>query len=175
MKTKIISFIFLLTLSLGYSQTKVGTIDSELIIGLMPETKKVLDLLSNYATRLDSTYQIKYKDYQDKVEAYKKNEKTFSKDYNKIKMDEIVDIEKELQQNQTNANKLIQMKRNELMRPLYKKLRGVIEEVSKAGGYTQILTTTGNEFAFIDSNYDITQKVLDKLGLKLPEPKKEKK
>ena len=63
---------------------------------------------------------------------------------------------------------MIQLKRNELLRPLYKKISDAITEIAKAEGYTQILTTSGNEFAYVDERFDITQKVMDKLGVKLP-------
>jgi outer membrane protein len=157
---------------LATGQTKVGSIDSELIIGLMPETKKVLSMLGDYAQRLDSSYQIKVTEYQEKVAAFQKLGPEVSDNFKKVKVDEIAELEKGLQTSQSNGNKLIQLKRDELMRPLYKKLREVIAEISKANGYTQILTTTGNEFAYIDEKYDITKAVMDKLGLKIPEPKK---
>ena len=173
MKTKVLALLCFLFVSIGNAQSKVGSIDSELIVGIMPETKKVLDLLSKYAKRLDSTYQIKVKEYQGKVTAFQ-NLGDVSDAFKKIKVDELQQLEKGLKQNQTTANKLIQLKRNELMRPLYKKLSGVISEISKAEGYTQVLTTTGNEFAYIDENFDITKKVMDKLGLKMPEPPKKK-
>jgi outer membrane protein len=171
MKLRIFAVAFLLTSVLAAGQTKVGSIDSELIIGLMPETKVVLKRLSEYANKLDSSYQVKVKEYQDKITAFQKLGDV-SDNFKKIKVDEITELEKGLQTSQDNGNKLIQLKRNELMRPLYKKLRGVIAEVSKAGGYTQILTTTGNEFAYIDEQYDITKQVMDKLGIKIPEQEK---
>ena len=174
MKSRIFAVAFLLTSVLAAGQTKVGSIDSELIIGLMPETKVVLTRLSDYAKKLDSSYQIKVQEYQEKVAAFQKLGSDVSDNFKKIKVDEITELEKGLQTSQDNGNKLIQLKRNELMRPLYKKLRGVIAEISKAGGYTQILTTTGNEFAYIDEQYDITKKVMDKLGIELPK-KEEKK
>jgi outer membrane protein len=172
MKSRIFAVAFLLTSVLAAGQTKVGSIDSELIIGLMPETKVVLTRLSDYAKKLDSSYQIKVKEYQEKVTAFQKLGSDVSDNFKKIKVDEITELEKGLQTSQDNGNKLIQLKRNELMRPLYKKLRGVIAEISKAGGYTQILTTTGNEFAYIDEQFDITKQVMDKLGIKMPEPEK---
>jgi outer membrane protein len=138
----------------------------------MPETKKVLSMLGDYAQRLDSSYQIKVTEYQEKVAAFQKLGPEVSDNFKKVKVDEIAELEKGLQTSQSNGNKLIQLKRDELMRPLYKKLREVIAEISKANGYTQILTTTGNEFAYIDEKYDITKAVMDKLGLKIPEPKK---
>ena len=89
--------------------------------------------------------------------------------FKKIKLDEISELEQKLQQSQQNGNQLIQLKRNELLRPLYKKVGDAITVIAQADGYTQILTTSGNEFAYADEKFDLTQKVMDKLGVKLPE------
>ncbi len=171
MTLRLLTIALLFTSLFATGQTKVGTIDSELIVGLMPETKKVMTRLVDYSKRLDSSYQVKVKEYQDKVAAFQKLGEV-SDNFKKIKVDEIAELEKGLQTSQTNGNKLIQLKRDELMRPLYKRLRSVIGEIAKANGYTQIMTTTGNEFAYIDEKFDITKLVMDRLGLKLPEPKK---
>ena len=60
------------------------------------------------------------------------------------------------------------LKRDELMRPLYTMLSEAIATVAKENGYTQILTITGNEFAYIDSKFDITELVLKNLGITIP-------
>ena len=172
MKLRILTVALFLTSMFATGQTKVGSIDSELIVGLMPETKVVVTRLGDYGKKLDSSYQIKVVEYQQKVAAFQKLGTDVSDNFKKIKVDEITELERGLQQSQENGNKLMQLKRNELMRPLYKKLRGVIAEVSKADGYTQILTTTGNEFAYIDEKFDITKKVMAKMGLKMPPPPK---
>lgn len=171
MKLRLLTIALLFTSLFATGQTKIGTIDSELIVGLMPEIKTVMNRLGDYAKKLDSSYQIKVKEYQDKVAAFQKLGDV-SDNFKKIKVDEIAELERGLQTSQDNGNKLIQLKRNELMRPLYKRLREVIGEIAKANGYTQILTTTGNEFAYLDEKFDITQMVMDKLGLKIPEKKK---
>ncbi len=51
------------------------------------------------------------------------------------------------------------------MRPIYKKLNSIITAIAKEDGYSQILTTDRNEFAYFDENFDITKKVLLKLGI----------
>lgn len=169
---KALFFICTLFTIISYSQTKVGTANTELIVGLMPETKKVLTLLNDYGKRLDSAYQIKIKEYQDKVASYQKLEATVSKEYQQIKLKELTDLEDGLKKSRATGNQLVQLKRNELMRPLYKKLSDVISEIAKEQGYTQILTSTGNEFAYIDEKYDITKLIIDKLGIKPEEDKK---
>lgn len=155
------------------AQTKVGSVNSELIVGIMPEMKKVVADLGLYAQKLDSSYQEKVAEYQGKVDAFQKLGDV-SDNFKKIKYDEITELEQGLQKSQQNGNQLIQLKRNELLRPLYQKISDAINEIAKAEGYTQILTTSGNEFAYVDERFDITQKVMDKLGVKLPEKKDKK-
>ncbi|NJN50083.1 MAG: OmpH family outer membrane protein, partial [Polaribacter sp.] len=84
---------------------------------------------------------------------------------------EIAALEDEVRKYQDNGTKLMQLKQNELMRPLYAKLNEAIDAIAKANGYTQVLTSSGNDFAYIDLKYDITKLVLDKLGIKEPENK----
>tara|TARA_R110001632_G_scaffold29662_8_gene78606 strand:+ start:3579 stop:4097 length:519 start_codon:yes stop_codon:yes gene_type:complete len=172
MKLKIVLIALCFTGFFANGQTKVGTINSEFIVGLMPETKQVLTRLNDYAVRLDSSYQVKLADYQGKVAAFQKLDPSLSANFKKIKVDEITEMEESLQQNQQNGNKLIQLKRDELMRPLYKILRETIAEIAKAESYTQIITSSGNELAYVDETYDITQKVMAKLGIKMPPVKK---
>ena len=65
----------------------------------------------------------------------------------------------------------MELKQNELMRPLYKKLNEAVDQVAKEKGFTQILTVQGNQFAYMDEKFDITKLVMDKLGVKAPEIK----
>ncbi len=67
---------------------------------------------------------------------------------------------------------LLGLKRDELMRPSYIKLSDMIAIVSKENGYTQVLITTGNQFAYLDANFDITELVIEKLGIVIPKPTK---
>ena len=64
------------------------------------------------------------------------------------------------------TRELMQLRRGEYMRPLYKKIADVVEQVAKENGYTQILTTTGNQFAYFDQKHDITKLVMEKMGIK---------
>ena len=171
MRLKLFTITFVLTSFFAIGQTKVGSVNSELVVGLMPEMKIVVNKLDGYAKKLDSSYQIKVKEYQEKIAAFQKLGDV-SDNFKKIKVDEISELERGLKSSQDNGNQLITLKRNELLRPLYRRLSEVISEIAKAEGYTQILTSTGNEIAYADERYDITQKVMDKLGLKLPEQKK---
>lgn len=171
MKSKItILFIaFLSTISIA--QTKTGTINSDYIINIMPEAKIVVKKTQEYGARLDSSFSIKMKEYQDKVADFKEKEKEMGDLMKKTMIKELTGLEQNMNQYQNNGKKLMQLKQNELMRPLYKKLSDAIKVVVKEHGYTHILTISGNEFAYVDEKYDITKLVMAKLGVKEPEVK----
>jgi len=168
MKSKILFICIALLSTVAIAQSKVGTIDSDYIIGLMPETKVVLKRSQDYGAKLDSSFNIKLKVYKTKVDAYKKNENTLGALAKQANIKELTELEADIKTYQENGNKLMQLKKSELMRPLYKKLNDAIATVSKAGKYTQILTITGNQFAYVDPSFDITELVLKNLGISLP-------
>ncbi|MEO9571638.1 MAG: OmpH family outer membrane protein [Polaribacter sp.] len=172
MKSKILFICIALLSTFAIAQSKVGTIDSDYIIRLMPETKIVLKRSQDYGAKLDSSFNIKLEAYKTKVDAYKKNEKTLGALAKQADIKELTELETDIKAYQDNGNKLMQLKKNELMRPLYKKLNDAITIVSKAGKYTQVLTISGNQFAYVDPNFDITELVLKNLGIKIPEAKK---
>ena len=89
MKLKLVLVVFCFASFFANSQTKVGTINSEFIVGLMPEAKEVLKELNLYASKLDSSYQDKLADYNAKVAAFQKLDPNLSDTFKKIKVDEI--------------------------------------------------------------------------------------
>jgi outer membrane protein len=169
LKITILFIAFISTFSIA--QTKVGTIDSDYVMGLMPEAKIVLKRSQAYSAKLDSSFTIKVQKIQAKIEDFKKNEKEMGELMKKTMIKEISEEEQDIKKYQTNGNKLMQLKQNELMRPLYKMLSEAINSVAKENGYSQILTTTGNQFAYLDQKFDITKLVMAKLGIKEPEVK----
>jgi len=171
MKSYIFFLSALLFSSIVLSQTKLGTIDNDYIINLMPEAKVVVKMSKEYGQKLDSSFSIKVTEYQAKVDDYKKNEAEYGELMKKTLVNEIMTLEQDIKKYQENGNKLMELKQNELMRPLYKKLNEAIDQVAKEKGFTQILILQGNQFAYMDKKYDITELVLNKLGIKAPEIK----
>lgn len=171
MKLKI-SLLFIAFISaLSIAQTKVGTIDNDYVINLMPEAQTVIKMSQDYGAKLDSSFSIKVNEFKIKLEDYKLKEKEMGELEKKVAQNELSTLDKDIQQYKKNGETLMGLKRDELMRPLYTKLNNAISEICKANGYTQILTTTGNQFAYIDPKYDITKLVVKKLGIVVPEVK----
>jgi len=171
MKSKITILILAFLSTLSIAQTKTGTVDSDYIINIMPEAKTVVKLSQAYGAKLDSSFSIKMKEYQDRVKDFRDKEKEMGELMKKTLIKELTALEQDVKRYQDNGSKLMQLKQDELMRPLYKKLREAIKAVVEENGYTHIFTTTGNQFAYIDEKHDITQLVMAKLGVKAPEVK----
>jgi outer membrane protein len=169
MKLKIITILFFCVTTSYFSQTKVGTVDSKYILALMPETRIVEQRSTAYGTKLDSSFNIKLQDFQTRVADFQKREKEMGQLEKKTYVDELTALENDIKKYQDNGRKLVQLKQNELLRPLYKKLSDAIVAIAKQEKYSQILTITGNEFAYIDEKFDITDLVIKKLGITIPE------
>lgn len=167
MKTTITLCIAFLTVALSTNaQTKLGTVNSDLIISKMPQLKTVQEGLQKYGARLDSINNVKVASFETLVKTYNDDLPTLNEAAKKIRANEIQLLDKELAALRQNGNQMMQLQKNELMRPLYAKVTEIVTDIAKEKGYTQILTTSGNEFVFIDTAHDITELVLAKLGIK---------
>jgi len=162
----IIATVLLSTLA-TVAQTKVGTINPELIISKMPELAGVQDAVKVYSEDLSKELQGKIDDYEAKVKEYQEGEAGFPDATKKLKQDAIIKLEQDIQQFQGNASQLIGLKQNELLSPLYTKIAEGLNEIAAAEGYTQVLSIgNGNAVAYADPAYDLTNKVMAKLGIK---------
>ena len=165
MKLKTFFLIAILISNISIAQSKVGTVNSDYVLSIMPEGKKVVELTKVYAERLDSLFSIKVIAYQKKLEEFKSINDTVNQDFKTKKFTELQILETEVNKSKQKGSQLMRLKENELMKPLYKKLGEAISEVSKENNYTQILTVQGNEFAYIDRNFDITDLVIAKINI----------
>jgi outer membrane protein len=71
MKSKITVLFIALLSTISIAQTKVGTIDSDYIMSLMPEAKVVFERSQAYGAKLDSSFSLKTQDFQAKVQNFK--------------------------------------------------------------------------------------------------------
>ena len=168
MKTLFASLLILFMSATAMAQTKVGTVDSDYILGSLPELDSIQGSIKDYGGELDKQFQEMVGNYQEKVKAFQALSDTVNASNRKAKQDVIVGLEDDIQKFRQNSQQLIQIRRNELMRPLYTKVGTAINAVAKEKGYTQVLTL-GNGVAYFDPKFDLTQAVADKLGVTLKE------
>jgi len=81
MKLKTFFLIAILISNISIAQSKVGTVNSDYVLSIMPEGKKVVELTKVYAERLDSLFSIKVIAYQKKLEEFKSINDTVNQDF----------------------------------------------------------------------------------------------
>lgn len=171
MKNILIIALVALFSNLSFAQnSKVGTIDSDYALSKMPEMLQVQDSLKVYREKLGSQLAEKAANYEKVFKAAEETFATMSDEEKKAKQEELAGLESDVTNFRRNGAQLIELKQDQLMRPLYQKIGENVAKVAKQLGYTQILNIgNNNNIAYTDPEYDITLKVLLMMGISVTE------
>jgi len=167
MKNLIILLFAILTSFQINAQSKVGTIDIEYILSVMPQLEQVNNDIKAYSEELENQSQIKITNYNALVKVYQEKEATYDEALKKERQDEIIALEQDIQKFQKNASSLVQIRQNELANPLYQSIGEALNIVAEEGKFTQVFTIN-NTIAYLDPDLDITLAVIEKMGIVLP-------
>ena len=166
MKHLLLSLLFVFS-AVSAQESKVGTIDIDYILSLMPELSEVQEQVKAYQTELSDGYSEKLAQYEKALKDYRDNESLLTLMQKKTKEDSLVVMQNELGQYQQNGNQLLALRQEDFMQPLYNKVGQSLERVAEAGGYTQVLLRDNN-VVYIDNRFDLTLAVLKELGIEVP-------
>lgn len=160
------SFVVLVT-SFGYSQTtiKLGHIDSNEILSLMPETDSLQNELKNYADYLDQQMSAMAMEYQSKINSYQENVATMSPLILQTKEKEITDLQARIQAFQQSADQDLATKQAELFNPLIERVKTAIDEVGRENGYNYIFDVGAGAVVFFEGGDNVLPLVKKKLGI----------
>ncbi|MBP2832299.1 OmpH family outer membrane protein [Aquimarina sp. U1-2] len=171
MKKLVILLLACVTSFQVQAQSKTGTIDTDFVLSKMPELTKVQEDLKAYNSKMEADLKVKVDEYQAKVKEYQEKVASFTEPMKKTKQEEIITLENDIAKFRQNGSQLVQLEQNKLLQPLYDKIGDALEEIAKAEKYTQVFTITTSGLAYIDPQYDLTRKVIAKLGITLKEEK----
>jgi len=160
------SLVVLFT-SFGYTQTtlKLGHIDSNEILALMPETDSLQNELKNYAEYLDQQMNTMAMEYQAKITDYQDNVATMSDLIRQTKEKEITDLQARIQAFQQSADQDLSTKQAELFNPLIEKVKNAINDVGRENGYTYIMDVGAGAVVYFEGGDDVLPLVKKKLGI----------
>lgn len=168
MKKIFIVLIALIGFQSMQAQSKVGTINNEYILSQMPEIKDVEKQLITYGEELDQNISEKYEAYKQAITQYNEDKDELTKVVRISREKKITEMENDLQKLQQNSSKLLQIKQDELMRPLYQKIGNALEKIVKRENFTQVINEN-QSLIYIDPDYDLTIKVMKEIGIKIPD------
>ena len=139
-KTLLIAAILILGASNTMNaQAKVAHVDVNEIMSKMPA---MLDA-QNQLQKLSGTYDAEYKkmvdEYQVKIKKYEQESTTVTDAVNTERSKEVQDMQKRIVDYRDNAQKELQQKETDIVKPLMEKVRASIQKVGKAKGFQYVL------------------------------------
>ncbi len=132
---------------------KIGHINSQELMQLMPEAAAVRTELEAHAAKLETQMNTMKSEYEGLIRDYQANETTWSELIRDSKAKEINDLEGRLQVFQQSAQQDLTQKEQSLIEPIIKKAQDAIDTVAKANGYDYVFdTSTGAVLVFPDGD-----------------------
>ena len=150
------------------AQTKVGHINSSLLIESMPEADSIQKKLAVEQEQWKNIVDDKDREMRTQYAAFMEisEDPSVNKTLKEIKMQEVENLQKQFQELQQRANVELQRKQEELLKPLLEKVRTAISEVAKANGYAYVMETSeGSGVIYSDPKFDLLPLVKAKLSL----------
>lgn len=145
---------------------KLGHINSSDLMQIMPGRDSAMTILQNELQELQETLKAMQSETEKRYNDYMANKAGWTELIRQTKEREIQDMTTRMQEFQENAQKQLQEREAELMKPIIDRAKKAIEEVAKQGGYTYIFDTGNSVLLYSQDSDDIMPQVKSKLGLK---------
>lgn len=168
---KKIIFLLAIALSAGFTQVqaqtnapKLGYLNSQELLNLMPESDKADTALAQYMSSLEMQIRTLAQEGQQKLQEYQAQRDNWTDAVRETKEKDLNDLQNRLQEFQMNAQDSVQAKRAELFQPILEKAQKAIQDVGKEGGYDYIFD--GSQLLYANDADNLLPKVKTKLGIK---------
>ncbi len=153
------------TFSGTVSAQKMGHINLNDLLLLMPERKKAEADIQEFAKQLDGQLKTMSTEYEAKIQDYQSKEALMTDVVKADKQKEIGDLEERIKSFQQNAQESLQKKQNELLEPMLAKAKKGIEDVAKENGIKNVIDSSLGVLLYTDASEDIMPLVKKKMNL----------
>jgi len=139
----IVALIFISGNQAMNAQAKTAHVDVSDIMAKMPamiEAQKQLEKLSG---TYDAEYKTMVDEYQNKLKKYEQEATTVTDAVNETRSKEVQDMQKRIVDYRDNAQKELQSKESDIVKPIMEKVKASIQKVGKAKGYQYVLNSEG--------------------------------
>jgi outer membrane protein len=171
MKKLVLGAVMMLSLFGASAQKKIGYINTDEIIGLMPEAEKVINDLKEYQASLQQQGEDMLADYYAKDSIYNKDSAKLSPSMKEIKKNELFSLMQRVQSWSGQMQQMMEQEQQKRVAPLETKAMDAVKAVAKENGYDYVLAR--GAVIVGPPGDDILPLVKKKLGIKdIPAPKK---
>jgi len=135
----IATVLFLGTSYSIHAQAKTAHVDVNEIISKMPAMLDAQKQLEKLSVAYDTEYKTMAEEYQNKIKKYDQEAGTVTDAVNQTRQVEVQDLVKRITDYRDNAQKELQKKESDLVKPLMDKIKASISKVGKAKGYQYVI------------------------------------
>jgi outer membrane protein len=170
MKKLLLGTVMALGLMNASAQVKIGYVNTDVLMSIMPEAAKVNADLNEYQTTLQQQGITLQKEANTKRDQYFKDSATFSNSKKEIVRNELVKLYTRLETYEQEMQEMAQKYAQEKITPLRTKALDAIKIVAKEKGYTYVIDEASSSLLVMPPGDDLLQAVKTKLGIKDPPP-----
>ncbi|HBZ35097.1 MAG TPA: OmpH family outer membrane protein [Bacteroidales bacterium] len=166
--------LFALSSSIGtFAQTslKIGRINSEELIALMPERDSALVKLDKLSKELQENIEAIQNEFQTKYATYQQKQATWTAALLETKQRELEDLQNRFQQLQQTAPQDFQAEQQKLLTPVYQKANETIKALGKENGCSFVFDLATGAFPYFDESQSIDLLPLARKKLGIPADK----
>ncbi len=153
------------------AQQKLGHINSQEVIALMPERDSALVKLQAYGKELTETQQAMEEDFNTKLKAYQEKKATWSQAIVEAKEKELGDLEQRIRQFRQTAENEFGQRQQTFFAPIMEKAQNAINKVAKAKGLIYVFDLSAGSVIYIDDIQSVNLLPLVKSELGIPASK----
>jgi outer membrane protein len=125
------------------AQAKTAHVEVNEIVTKMPAMLEAQKQLEKLSGTYDAEYKTMVEAYQTLLKKYEGEATTVTEAINETRSKEVQDMQKRITDYRDNAQKELQTKEGDIMKPIYEKVKASIAKVGKAKGYQYILNAEG--------------------------------
>jgi len=170
MKKLLLGAVMALGMMSASAQVKIGYINTDELMSIMPEAAKINSDLNEYQTTLQQQGLTLQKEAEAKRDQYFKDSATFSNSKKEIVRDELVKLYARLQNYDQEIQEKAQQYAQTKIAPLKIKALDAIKAVAKERGYTYVIDESSSSLLVMPPGDDLLPAVKTKLGIKDPPP-----
>lgn len=169
MKSIAIAVLFVFGMTFVSSAQKYGYIDSEFILGKIPEYKESKDRLDKLAERWTKEIEDRYEVIKLKKDNFLREESLLPSEERAKREEEIKTLESdamEMQQTRFGVSGDYFQKRQELIKPIQERVYDAMQKVASKRNYSFVFDKANqSNLVYADSKFDLSDEVLREMGV----------
>ena len=152
--------------AMAQKNIKLGHINSNDLMQIMPGRDSAQAILQQEVTGLEEQLKSMQSEMETRYNDYMEKQSGWTELIRNTKQRELQDMGTRIQEFQENAQKQLQQREQDLLKPIIDRAKQAISDVAAEGGYTYIFDSGVGAVLYSQDSEDIMPLVKKKLGLK---------